>query len=581
MQLLWRGSWIDTPGYEVPEAAVLIAVDLAVPLLHLDNASARVTRRPRRKVMTFLRTDGPRSTLRKVRAKRGEALYTGDLHVAAILGHAIPSGKRLLALACRVPPAAQQTPVHRDLTREVPEELDAEQLLRVASLLAARRELLANMARQSFLYSEMEPPAELASCLEEAIGRCGLARSDPPNGSPAPDGASAPNRSPAGSLAPNGSPAPNGSLAPIRPPQRSDKAADTVLRVGRPTRSSGTPVALLGGGDYARTEIIPALRAAGLLLHTIANREPQIAAMIAREHGFAVAAGDCERAIAELPQPGLVVIATAHDSHARLASAAVSHGHRAFVEKPPAVTPADVQLLVQALSARPGAIEVGFNRRYHPLVLEARARLQREQGPASIMCTIKEIPLAPDHWYLWPNQGTRVTGNMCHWIDLAVFLLEGRPLPVSVVLSPRVSRSAQAIDEERVLTVTFADGSLLSILATGRGDDIRGVQEQVEIHKGRTTVTIDDLWKMRVRHDGADRRSRTLFRRKAHADMYRTALRRFLRGEPALYPPADIVLVSAIQIAASELARNDEVQGEIPQWLESTLHALPSLEGKP
>ncbi|HEY2767362.1 MAG TPA: Gfo/Idh/MocA family oxidoreductase [Solirubrobacteraceae bacterium] len=560
---------------------MLIAVDLAVPLLRLDNASARVMRHPRRKVMTFLRTDGPRSTLRKAKAKREETLYTGDLHVTLILGRAIPSGKRLLALASRVPPAAQQTPVHRDLTREVSEELGAEQLLRIASILAARQQLLADIARQSFLYSEMAPPAELTSCLEEAIDRCGTAHSYPPNGSAVPGLGPGSSLEPDRGAAPKDSQMRDHSLAPIAPPQRSEKAADTVLRVGQPTRSSGTPVALLGGGDYARTEIIPALRAAGLTLHTIANREPQVAAMLANERGFAVAASDPERAIAELPQPGLVVIATAHDSHARLARAAVDHGHRAFVEKPPAVTQADVQLLVQALIAHPGAIEVGFNRRYHPLVRETRARLQREQGPVSIMCTIKEIPLAPDHWYLWPNQGTRITGNLCHWIDLAVFLLEGRALPVSVTLSPQVSHSARSIDEERVLTVTFADGSLLCILATGRGDDIRGVQEQIEIRRGHTTVTIDDLWKMRVRHGGVDRRSRMLFRHKAHADMYRTALRRFLRGEPALYPAGDIVVVSAIQIAATELARSDRVHGEIPTWLESTLHTLASLEGKP
>ncbi len=365
-----------------------------------------------------------------------------------------------------------------------------------------------------------------------------------------------------------------GLSAPIRPPRGPDQAADTALRVGRPRQASGIPVALLGAGDYARTEIIPALRATGLSFHSVANREPQIAAMVAREHGFVMAVTDSERAIAELPQPGLVVVATCHDSHARLASVAVQAGHRAFVEKPPAVTAGDVARLTDVMMARPGAIEVGFNRRYHPLVLRARRMLQREQGPASITCTIKEIALEPDHWYLWPNQGTRITGNLCHWIDLAVFLLDGRPLPVSLTLSPRISDSAQAIDEERVLTVTFEDGSLLTILATSRGDDIRGVQEQIEIRKGRTTIAIDDLWKMRVRRDGVDHHSRTLFRHKAHADMYRTALPRFLRGEPAVYPPGDMVVVSAIQIAASELARGHELRGEIPSWLKPTLQEL-------
>jgi predicted dehydrogenase len=546
MKLLWHGSWMDTPGYDVPSAAILIDVDMTVPLFHLANASGRVTRRPYRKVVTFLWTDGPRSTLRKLRTKRGEASFTGDFRVAVILGRAIPSHEPVIALGCRVPPAAQQMPVHRRLVRQAPKEFASEDLLYVASFLAANHDLLARTSRQSFLYSDMEPPIELVKCLDEALSRC---KSEP----------SAPSA---------------GLSAPIRPPQGSDEAADTALRVGLLRQVLGTPVALLGAGDYARTEIIPALRAAGLSLHSVANREPQIATMVAREHGFVMAVTDSERAIAELPQPGLVVVATCHDSHARLASVAAEAGHCAFLEKPPAVTRGDVARLVDAMIARPGAIEIGFNRRYHPLIRRAQRELRREHGPASITCTIKEIALEPDHWYLWPNQGTRITGNLCHWIDVAVFLLEGRPMPVSLTLSPRISDSGRPIDEDRVLTVTFQDGSLLTILATSRGDDIRGVQEQIEIRKGRTTIAIDDLWKMRVRRDGVDHHSRTLFRRKAHADMYRTALRRFLRGEPAVYPPGDMVVVSAIQIAASELTRNDELRGEIPSWLKPTLQRL-------
>ena len=197
----------------------------------------------------------------------------------------------------------------------------------------------------------------------------------------------------------------------------------------------------------------------------------------------------------------------------------------------------------------------------------ARARLRQESGPTSIACTVKELAFEPDHWYFWPNQGTRITGNLCHWIDLAVFLIEGSPLPVSLTLSPRLPGTEPGSDEERVLTVTFEDGSLLTILATIRGDDIRGVQEQMEIRRGRTTITIDDLWKLRIRSEGIERYSRTLFRDKAHSTMYREALARIVAGQPAAYPVRDMVVVSAIQIAASDLARTDERAAELPDWL--------------
>jgi predicted dehydrogenase len=237
------------------------------------------------------------------------------------------------------------------------------------------------------------------------------------------------------------------------------------------------------------------------------------------------------------------------------------------VEKPPAVTAEDVHELADGMRRHPGMVEIGFNRRYHPLVRRARARLRREQGPVSICCTVKELAFEPDHWYFWPNQGTRITGNLCHWIDLAVFLIEGSPLPVSVTLSPRLPGTEPGSDEERVLTVTFADGSLLTVLATVRGDDIRGVQEQLEIRRGRTTITIDDLWKMRIRSEGFERYTRTVFRDKGHSAMYREALGRVVAGQPAVYPLRDMIVVSAIQIAASDLARTDKVAADLPDWL--------------
>src|SRR6202020_1439318 len=110
-------------------------------------------------------------------------------------------------------------------------------------------------------------------------------------------------------------------------------------------------------------------------------------------------------------------------------------------------------------------------------------------------------------------------------------------------------------------------GSLRAVLATIRGDDIRGVQEQLEIRRGRTTITIDDLWKLRVRSEGLERYSRTLFRDKAHAAMYREASGRVVTGRPAVYPVQYMIVVSAVQIAASELARSDEPAARLPDWL--------------
>jgi len=542
MKLLWRGDWIDVPGYEVPADGVAISVRATVPLVTLRNASGRQQRRPGRKVAVFLYTDGPRITVRKARTKREEPRFTGDFRVTLVLGEAIASGRTVLALACRVPPCAGQLVVHRDLVLEVPGSFAEDDLRAVAGRLLTHVDVLTRLGRQGFLYSATRPPAELADLFTRAAGG-------------------------------TWDPARTADTEPLRPPatelpEAERQPADTVLHLtALPPVVTGLPVAVLGGGDYTRSEIIPGLRRGRFQLYAVANREPQIAATVGRDYGFALATTDSERAIAELPAPGLVVVATAHDSHTQLACAAVKAGHRVFLEKPPTVTVEDVRQLAAAMRAHPGAIEIGFNRRYHPLVRRARARLARESGPTSISCVVKELTFEPDHWYFWPNQGTRITGNLCHWIDLAVYLIDGSPLPVSITLSPRMPGTEPGSDEERVLTVTFDDGSLLTVLGTTRGDDIRGVQEQMDIRRGRTTISVDDLWKYRVRSDGIERYGRTLFRDKAHTAMYREGLSRIRAGQPSAYPVRDMVVVSAIQIAASDLARTDERAAALPDWI--------------
>ena len=542
MKLLWRGDWIDAPGYEVPADGVAISVRATVPLVTLRNASGRQQRRPGRKVAVFLYTDGPRITVRKARTKREEPRFTGDFRVTLVLGEAIASGRTVLALACRVPPCAGQLVVHRDLVLEVPGSFAEDDLRAVAGRLLTHVDVLTRLGRQGFLYSATRPPAELADLFTRAAGG-------------------------------TWDPARTADTEPLRPPatelpEAERQPADTVLHLtALPPVVTGLPVAVLGGGDYTRSEIIPGLRRGRFQLYAVANREPQIAATVGRDYGFALATTDSERAIAELPAPGLVVVATAHDSHTQLACAAVKAGHRVFLEKPPTVTVEDVRQLAAAMRAHPGAIEIGFNRRYHPLVRRARARLARESGPTSISCVVKELTFEPDHWYFWPNQGTRITGNLCHWIDLAVYLIDGSPLPVSITLSPRMPGTEPGSDEERVLTVTFDDGSLLTVLGTTRGDDIRGVQEQMDIRRGRTTISVDDLWKYRVRSDGIERYGRTLFRDKAHTAMYREGLSRIRAGQPSAYPVRDMVVVSAIQIAASDLARTDERAAALPDWI--------------
>ena len=96
MRLLWHDSWIDAPDYFVPDQGASVAVEATVPLFRIENATARVSKQPGRKVAVFLMTDGPRSTLRKARTKRREPRFSGDLHTVVVVGR-LADGRRVVA----------------------------------------------------------------------------------------------------------------------------------------------------------------------------------------------------------------------------------------------------------------------------------------------------------------------------------------------------------------------------------------------------------------------------------------------------------------------------------------------------
>ncbi len=530
--MLWDGRWIEVPAPHPVPGSVLIAVELTVPLAPLGPAHGRVLESPLRKAASFTLTDGPLAAARKIASKRTEGAMSGDFHLVLVLGR--HGDERVVALVPRAPRCADLILAPAALVRPAPDGFDCARFSAVAAALGAAAPTLAPHIRQSYLYSATEPPPALVAALDDAL-------------------AATPASAAVELLAP---------AAGSRPPAG-------TLRIAGTSAAAVPPLALLGAGDYVRIEVAPALRDAGLERAVIADREPQIAALAAAELGFAAATSDAAGAIDALDRRGVVIVATAHDSHAALAARALDRGHRVLCEKPAIVSAADLDRLEAAAERHPGELEIGFNRRHHPLVERARRMVAAESGPATIVAMIREVEISADHWYLWPNQGTRVAGNLCHWIDLVFDLLGPGPQAVAVAVSPRVSDDPRDADAERAFTITFDDGSVATLVPTTRGDSVRGVQEQIEIRRGGLALRLDDLWRLNGLRRGRPIHRRTLWRGKGHARMYARALERFRAGSPASYPIADLRRVGEVQLAATAAVRSGRSSGRISELLES------------
>jgi predicted dehydrogenase len=311
-------------------------------------------------------------------------------------------------------------------------------------------------------------------------------------------------------------------------------------------------LAAVGAGSFARSVLFPILQSLpDVRLHAIAAANGVSATRAAQRFGFAQATTDSARAI-EDPAVNAVLIATPHRSHAVLAKAALAAGRHVFLEKPLCVTEdelRDLESFYRPLSAKPGGplLTVGFNRRFSPWAAKVRAGV-RDLGPIEINYRVNAGRLTPGHWLAAPEEGGRIVGEACHFIDLALYLTGSLPRRVSAAGVPGAA-------DPSVVVVTFADGSLLTLHYVTSGAP-RVPKERVEVSVSGQTWVIDD-WRSCTHYAGQKIRRETSW---STAKGHREELARFVeaarRGGPEPIPFEELVATTRTTFRALEAARS-------------------------
>lgn len=273
-------------------------------------------------------------------------------------------------------------------------------------------------------------------------------------------------------------------------------------------------VFLYGLGDYSRVYIAPNIKKEPKIYCVDYNYD--LAEFYKKEFNYKNFGLIPEESYSQLQhtKKPLAIIATYHSDHTSIAEEIFSRNRETliFIEKPPCVTLDDVQRLSN-LYEEGAKIEIGYNRRYIPLNRKIKELYFNEQKVINI--SVKEILINENHWYFWENQGTRITGNLTHWIDLCVYWINGKPVEANLL-------SSNANDETIAIAILFSEGSLVNITVSDKGNSLRGVQERIEIRTKDETFVIEDYIKYsRVKKNGYKSTRHSIRRQKGHDLMYR------------------------------------------------------------
>lgn len=247
----------------------------------------------------------------------------------------------------------------------------------------------------------------------------------------------------------------------------------------------------------------------------------------------------------------IAIICSYHSDHAKQAKLLYNTNHSGviFIEKPPIVDLTDIDDIL-SLYERGANFEIGFNRRYAPFTLKAKKYLSDK--PKIITISVNEVVINQSHWYFWENQGTRITGNACHWIDLCQFFIDS--IPISVTLS-----SSTMTRDDVSIIIRYEDGSLATLSLSDKGNQLRGVQEFIEIRENNLTIRIEDFVKLTAYSDRYNSVSRSLIRDKGHLKMYKE-FNKNIKSEKfeTKYPLRDFIIVSLLTYHCSFMLANGE-----------------------
>ncbi|WP_413811199.1 bi-domain-containing oxidoreductase [Streptomyces sp. OE57] len=323
-------------------------------------------------------------------------------------------------------------------------------------------------------------------------------------------------------------------------------------------------LAFVGAGNYATSMLLPHLeRRDGVELATVVTTTALSAANAKRKFGFAEATTDLDAVLGD-PSIDAVFVVTRHSSHAELTQRALRAGKAVFVEKPLALTEDELAGVLTAVEESGNdRLQVGFNRRFAPLLLQARKRFGSRTGPGHLRYLVNAGRLEHGSWYLQQGtEGSRFAGEGGHFIDTAGWLLGADPVSVYAV--------ATSGNEDLQVVLRYPDGSTATIAYVTTGSP-GFPKETLDLIADGKVLRLDDFVRASLYLDGRAGRDRWVSSRlpKARDKGQSAELAAFIKAVRT-GGPMPVPLESLVATTAATLAVRAGLAGGAPVTLART-----------
>ena len=310
-------------------------------------------------------------------------------------------------------------------------------------------------------------------------------------------------------------------------------------------------VGLIGAGSFAQNILLPKMRGLCNMIGVTTARGNN-SKYVADKYQFSYCTDNSDD-IFEDSKINTVFIFTRHNYHADNIIKALKAGKHVFVEKPLAMNVEELESVREAYDKQKGEcyLMLGLNRRFSPHVMKIKEMFSDDaQKAINIRMNARALP--DTHWVHDPEVGGgRIIGEVCHFIDLAMFISGSKIISVFANDMYDVKGLCDTVS----INLKFNNGSVASISYFSNGN--KSVpKECIEVFCNGQAAIIDDFKKMRI-HGEKKIKLNLSSQDKGHKEEVVRFLRAIRNGTKCPIPFQESYLSTLATFAVIESIRNN------------------------
>ena len=342
-----------------------------------------------------------------------------------------------------------------------------------------------------------------------------------------------------------------------------DKHQEAIVKIDNPSPipSEGTlRVGFVGAGNYASLHLLPHLqRHNDVRLTTLVTATGMNAKQKAKKFKFESGTTDYDALVADGVSDS-VFIATRHGKHAEFTIKALQAHKNVFVEKPLVVSE---EQLIQVMDAyrlanekKQTALMVGLNRRFSPMTVQLKEFFAGSSAKQMIY-RVNSGHIPSTSWLHMPDEGGgMLVGEMCHFIDMMLFL--SGESPVRVFAQKMTVHNDTVADTDNVTIVISFDGGSLGTLCYNTVGDKSTSKERLEIYGDGRVGILNDFRQLELFNQGKRTRVKAMNQDKGQVNQVEATVNGF-RQRVSPIPYKHIIQGMQVIFAAQESLRTGQV----------------------